>query len=161
VMDLAADYLGVTIAGLDAEGLREILFEIMPTKVSIDASESRSVVAELRAFYQFLKRAHDFDTADDCLRVLGSNAITKLQQALSDSSKFGMAKSLLMTGQTAGFDMNTKEGIEAWMRSMQGKPLPDSIQMPFGDFAPTATGRALEAAKARKKNQGKKKPKRN
>jgi hypothetical protein len=49
-----------------------------------------------------------------------------LEPALSDTSKSGMAKSLFMGGREAGFDMGSKEGIEAWMRAMQSGPLPPS-----------------------------------
>jgi hypothetical protein len=152
VMDLAADYLGCTIAGLDANGLREILFEILPRKVSIEPGAAPAIVSELRAFYEFLKRAHEFDGADGCLRVLRGGATAKLQAALSDSSRFGMAKSMLMAGREAGFDMRTQEGLDAWMLSMQGKPLPASVRTRLPGFSPAAPAKA---AKAKKKNKRK------
>jgi hypothetical protein len=62
--------------------------------------------------------------------VLGGDAVKKLEAALSDPSKFGMAKSLVMGGREAGFDMDSKEGIEAWMRVMQSQPLPASVRLP-------------------------------
>lgn len=162
VMDLAADYLGVTIAGLDADGLDEVLFEIMPRKVSIDPSEAPAIVEELRAFYEFLKRTRDFSEADDCLDVLGGDAAGELHGALSDRTRFGMAKSLVMAGQQAGFDMHTQEGIDAWMRATQGKPLPASAQLPFAGFSLPASAKGTKAKKkskrkavraARKKNR--------
>ncbi|HUG72952.1 MAG TPA: hypothetical protein VMK82_05965 [Steroidobacteraceae bacterium] len=151
VMDLAADYLGCTITGLDADGLREILFEVLPRKASIGASEAPAIVDELQAFYQFLKRAYDFSGADDCLRVLRDGAAAKLQAALSDSSKFGMAKSLFMAGREAGFDMSTQEGLDAWMLGMQGKTLPASIQMPFPGLSPAVPGKKAKAKKKSKR----------
>jgi hypothetical protein len=77
--------------------------------------------------------------------------VSVLEEALSDSRNFGMAKSLLMAGRDAGHDMSTKEGIEAWMRTMEGRPLPASLQP-----LPAHPARATTAAAARaKKNQRK------
>jgi hypothetical protein len=147
VMDLAAGYLGHTIATLGASGLREVLFELIPRKVSIEASAGRGIIEETRALYTFLKREFGLQQADACLRVLGDNAVKKLEAALSDSRNFGMAKSLVMAGANAGFDMESKEGIQAWMQSVEGKPLPSSVLLP-GLGAPQPLPK--KAAKAKK-----------
>ncbi|MEM7678436.1 MAG: hypothetical protein AAF449_20790 [Myxococcota bacterium] len=158
-MDLSADHLGHTIATLGAKDLREVLFELIPRKVSIEASKARWIVDELRAFYTFLKREFGLKQADACLRVVGTSAVKKLEAALSDSSNFGMAKSLIMAGADAGFDMASKDGIEAWMQSMQGKPLPPSIPLPGLPQSPSKKvtkakkGKRKAARKARKKNR--------
>jgi len=159
VMDLGANYIGHTIATLGTTDLREVLFELIPRKVSIEASEARWIVEEMRAFYSFLKREFGLKQADSCLRLLGSNAVKKLEAALSDSSNFGMAKSLFMAGADSGFDMQSEEGIEAWMKSIQGQPLPPSIPLPGlpqpSSKKPTKAKKdnRKAARKARKKNR--------
>lgn len=159
VMDLAANYFGHTIATLGAANLREVLFELIPRKVSIEASEARGIVDEMRALYTFLKREFGLKQADACLRLLGGNAATKLQAALSDTSNFGVAKSLFMAGAEAGFDMQSKDGVQAWMQSIQGKPLPPSIPLPgrpqpSSKKATKAKNHKRKAARnARKKNR--------
>jgi hypothetical protein len=161
VMGLAADYLGQTIATLGASELREVLFELIPRKVSIEASEARRMIEEMRAFYTFLKRQFGLEQADSCLRVLGSNAVKNLEAALSDSRKFGMAKSLFMSGADAGFDMRSRNGIEAWMQSIQGDPLMPSIPISgLGALQPSPKepakaqkNKRKAARKARKKNR--------
>lgn len=105
-----------------------------------------------------MKREFGLKKADACLRVLGPNAGKKLEAALSNASNFGMAKSLIMAGADAGFDMETKEGIEAWMQSIQGKPLPPSIPMPgkpqpASKKAAIAKNKRKSARRARKKNR--------
>jgi hypothetical protein len=130
VMDLAASHLGVTIASVGAPELREILYELLPRKVSVAASAAGDIVAECRAFFAFMKRELSLRDADACLRLLGAGAVKKLEAALSDRRNFGMAKSIMMAGADAGFDMSSTEGVEAWMREIQGKPLPSSIQLP-------------------------------
>ncbi len=149
VMDLAADYLGQTIGTLGASDLREVLFELVPRKVSVGASEAHWIVEEIRAFYAFLKREFGFEQADSCLRVLGGNAVKKLEAGLSDRSNFGMAKSLFMAGADAGFDMQSREGIEAWMESVRGKPLPSPIPFPSMG-APRQSSKKAAKAKAKK-----------
>jgi hypothetical protein len=152
VMDLAADYFSATIATLGPRELREIMFEIIPRKVSIDASEASWMIEETRAFYAFLEREFGLPQAGACRRVLGGDAVKKLEAALSDTSKFGMAKSLVMRGREAGFDMESKEGIEAWMRVMQSQPLPPSIGLP----SPRPPSRAADKGAAQaKRNQRK------
>lgn len=160
VMDFAADYFNATIATLGPRELRELVFDIIPRKVSDDASAAKWIIEELRAFYAFLKREFSLEQADACLRVLGGGAVKKLEAALSDTSKFGMAKALFMGGREAGFDMDSKAGIEAWMRATQGQPLPASVRLPsLGSSArPQAQGRAKKSArkaarKARKKSR--------
>jgi len=71
----------------------------------------------------------EFGAARDLAR-LGGDAVKKLEAALSDPSKFGMAKSLFMGGREAGFDVDSKEGIEAWMRVMHSRPLPAWVRLP-------------------------------
>ena len=162
LMDLGANFLGATVATLDASQLREVVFEIIPRKVSIKALAAGAIIAELRAFYAFLGREFGLKQANACLRVLGGDAATKLHAALSDTSQFGVAKSMFMAGHDAGFDMTSKEGIEAWMRVMQSRPLPASVRLPsFGPALPAvarAPARAKKnarkaARKARKKNR--------
>lgn len=130
VMDLAADYFNATIATLGPRELREIVFDIIPRKVSVDASAASWIIEENRAFYAFLKRELALEQADACLQVLGGDAVKRLEAALSDTSQFGMAKSLFLGGREAGFDMDSREGIEAWMRVLQSQPLPASVRLP-------------------------------
>jgi len=151
VMDFASNYFGQTIATLGASELREIIFDIIPRKVIIDASEARWVIEENRAFYGFLKREFKLKQADACLKVLSDAAIKKLESAFSDSSNFGMAKSLFTAGADAGFDMQSKKGIEAWLQAVQGKPLPPSVRFPSFDASPPSAKKAAKAKKNKRK----------
>lgn len=151
VIDLGASELGATIATLDADDLHEILFEIIPRRVSIDASEARGLVEECRAFYRFLEREFALTQAGACLRVLGDDAIDSLEAELSDSSNFGIAKSLVMAGRDAGFDMQSEEGLDTWMRSVEGEPLPSSIFIPGRDASAPSSRQGAKAKKDKRK----------
>jgi hypothetical protein len=158
VLDCAASYFGSTAATLGPRELKELLFEIVPRKVSIGAEAATEIVEECRAFYAFLQREFALEQAEACQRVLAGDAAERLAAELSDPSNFGMAKSLFMGGQQAGFDMESKEGIEAWMSSIQGKPMPPPMQMSgFPDLPPPAArARTTDKAALQKtKNQRK------
>jgi hypothetical protein len=150
VMNMGAEHLGKTIASLDADDLDEIIFELFPEKVSIDASEASWIVEENRAFFGFLKREYGFEQADACLRVLGGDAAKRLERALSDRRNFGMAKSLMMAGRDAGFDVSSREGVEAWMKQFQGGSLPPSFTQPSMPGMPSPRPKDPAAARARK-----------
>lgn len=124
VTSLATEEFGAPITALGPAELSKIVFELIPRKVSVDACDACAIIDELRAFYAFLGRAHGLERAAACLRILDGEAVDELEAALSDPSKFGMAKAVYMAGRAAGFDMHTEEGIEAAMRAMEGKPLP-------------------------------------
>lgn len=150
VMDLAAAHLDITIASLRPADLETVLYELFPRNVSVEPSAARDIVVELRAFYAFLHRAHGHSLAAGCLRVLGPDTENRLEAALADASQFDTAKALLAEGRARGFDMSSKEGIEAWMRAIQGKPLPASIRLP-GD--PVRASPARPAAGKKKRNK--------
>lgn len=151
VMELGAQYLGETIATLSADGLREVLFEVFPRKLSIDPKEAGATVDETRALYRFLQREFDLPQAKACLSVLGPTSARRLEAALADKSKYGMAKAMVMVGLDAGVDMSSQESLEAWMRSVEGKPLPPSIPLPGARVAKKAKRKAARKARKRSK----------
>jgi hypothetical protein len=147
VMDFAADYFDATIATLRPLELQQIVFEIVPHKLSIDASAARGIVAETRALFAFLKRECALAQADGCLRVLAGDAVTRLEAGLSDTRNFGAAKALLMAGREAGFATDTPEGIDAWLGSLQSKPVPASVRLP--PHEPSGSGQTARAQRKR------------
>jgi len=150
VMELAATFFEETIATLNPADLRTIIFELIPNKAVIEASEARRIIQEIRAFYSFLRREFAFEQADDYLVPLDDDAAQKLEDALSDSSNFGMAKTMFIAGRLAGFDMNTEEGTEAWKQTIEEKPIPPGVPLPSLSESPP-NGR--KAASRRTKNQ--------
>jgi len=118
LMTFAAEYVGASIGTLEPWAVREVLFDIVPRKVSVEASAAGPIIEDCRAFYRFLGRAYGLELAEECLEVLGPRAQKQLERALANPRNFGPAKALLMTGAQAGFDMESKEGIEAWVRTL-------------------------------------------
>jgi hypothetical protein len=115
IIDFGINYLSVTPPQMTPAGLREILFDIFPRKVSTDANDADDVVRELRAFWQFLQREFQLANAAACLKVLDDRAARELKKKLSDPANFGIAKSFFMMGLERGFDMTSEEGLNKWM----------------------------------------------
>ncbi len=155
VFDLAAHNFSATIATLEADELRELVFEVLPRQLSVDADAAGPIIQESRALYGFLQREGGLPQAGACLRVLEGDAVTKLEAALSDSSQFGLAKSLFMAGRVAGFDMDSKQGIEAWMRTVHSQSVPAFAEQPRArqSAARTKKKQRKAARQARKKNR--------
>jgi len=94
IMDFAFNYCSCTIATLTPSDLEEIVFFIIPRKVMIQPSDAADMIADSRAFLHFLKRAYGLHHASECLKILDETATTRLADALSDPSLFGMGKSV-------------------------------------------------------------------
>ena len=112
----AATSVGATIASLDAAGLDEVVFDIVPRKVSADVDYARPFIECLRAFYRWLGREYAHAGAPECLAVLEApDAVERLEALMADDTGFDPAKAMVMTARAAGIDPSTPEG----MREMQ------------------------------------------
>lgn len=83
LMALGAQHIGASIGTLEPWAVREVLFDILPRKVSLDASRAGALIEDCRAFYRFLAQAYGLEQADACLQVLGPRAERQLASALS------------------------------------------------------------------------------
>jgi hypothetical protein len=114
LMDYARSHHGVTVSELAPAELEDVIFEIFPRKISCLASAAHGIVAELRAFFAFLKREFALSNADSCLAVLGGDAEQRLARELANPDNYGMAKSMVMAGLREGFDVSSEEGLRTW-----------------------------------------------
>jgi hypothetical protein len=101
----------------------EVLFQIFPRKVSVEADQAAPIIAELRAFWSFLARQYSLENAREILETLDDSAVCRLHDKLADPANFGMAKSFFMMGSQAGFDMTTQEGLAAFQMLYNTKVL--------------------------------------
>jgi hypothetical protein len=93
---------------------------------------------------------------DACLRVLGKSAASRLAKEMSDPRNFGLAKSFVMMGQAEGFDLSTREGVDAWAQTSKARQagLSGASTPPKGATKAKAATRAKGATK--KENPGSK-----
>ncbi|WP_164101282.1 hypothetical protein [Candidatus Laterigemmans baculatus] len=138
-LEYGFSYRGETPPQMNRYSIEEIVFELFPRKVSTHADAAADIIAELRAFWSFLQREYKLANAATILEALDPKAEEELKAALGDSSNFGPAKSLVLMGREAGFDMSTQEGMAEFMqyynaniaaqraeRTAAEKPLPPS-----------------------------------
>jgi hypothetical protein len=121
MMEYAASYLDVTVAAMTPGHLRATLLGVFPEKLIVDASEAPAIVAELTAFFSFLKRAHRLVNMEACLRVLTPETTVLFSNAMADTTKFGLAKGVVMAGKAEGFDVSTAEGLQAWINESNAR----------------------------------------
>ncbi|MFM9964072.1 MAG: hypothetical protein ACKV2Q_22950 [Planctomycetaceae bacterium] len=180
MMRYSIDYLGETPPNMSVRDVSEVVFEIFPRKVSVNANQAGEVIAELHAFWSFLQREYQLKNATRILELLGPGAEERLHDELDDPSNFGMAKSFYMAGQQAGFDMTTQAGLNAFMHVYNSRilsnpgpssrptlpPEPARRMSIFGDDKPTtmigtrAERRAAERVKLREEKKRKRQAKR-
>src|SRR5579863_17577 len=90
MIEFGMDYLSVTPPQMTPNGLREILFDIFPRKVSTSADEADDIVHVLQAFWKFLQREFHLENAAACLKVLDEKAARELKKELSNPANFGI-----------------------------------------------------------------------
>lgn len=115
MMDYCLNYCGVTPAAMSVRNFEEVVFELFPRKVSVEAEKTPEIVAELRAFWHFVDRQYALSNARKILARFDDGAAGRLQKELANPSNYGMAKSFFMQGMKAGFDMTSQEGLDAFM----------------------------------------------
>jgi hypothetical protein len=128
MMHYAIDYMGCTPPEMTLPDFSEVLFELFPRKVSVEADQTGAIVAELQAFWRFMARQYGLDNARAIVASLDDRAATRLQDKLADPANFGMAKSFFMLGSEAGFDMTTTEGLAAFQAAYNARLLSDRLQ---------------------------------
>ena len=116
-MDYGMRFLGVDLATMRRGDIEEVLLDIFPRKVSCSPKAAPEIVAELRALWRFARRVTSLPFASECLALLDhAGLVNELQRALADTSKYGMAKSFVMQGRGAGYDMTKQADLAAFQR---------------------------------------------
>ncbi len=115
--DQAANNPGHTLAALDADGLRDVLFVHVPRTFVGDPSAARGIVDELRALYRYLDVEWGLAQAPACLDVLGGGAVERLERELADVDNWSMVKRPAMRALAAGYDLTTPQGMDEFERN--------------------------------------------
>ena len=97
--------------------LEEVVFDLFPRKVITERGDGAEIIQELRAFWRFLQRVYQLPQARQMLARLTPQAARRLERELQEPVNFGMAKSFVLMGKEAGFDMESPEGMRAWVHA--------------------------------------------
>ncbi len=120
----AITYPGVTPATMTANDLEEVIYDLFPRKVITEEGDGAEIIHELRAFWHFLERVYQLPQAPQMRARLTPQAARRLEHELQKSANFGMAKSFVLMGKEAGFDMESPEGMQAWVQAYNATVAP-------------------------------------
>lgn len=164
LLQFAATHQGRTLNVLDDRDLEELLFDIVPAKLSAGPDAARELIETARAFFVWLKAEVSFPAADDLIELLGEDAIDELEEHMRDDSNFGPAKTMVMAAMDAGVDLSN---ADAMRRFMEGRlptgpdkllqdPLYDPYSYDFGGMGAPAPPPLTQEQK-RERNRKRKK----
>lgn len=114
-LDLGLTYLGVSVDSMTVASAREILLELFPRKMSMDPRDCKKVIDELCAFWGFVDRVHQLESAKQIENAIRS-MLAEFRREMSNTDNFGMAKSLITAGVSAGFDMTSQDDIQKFIQ---------------------------------------------
>jgi hypothetical protein len=120
----AITYAGVTPATMTTGDLEEVVYDLFPRKVITERGDGAEIIQELRAFWHFVERVYHLPQAKQLLARLTPQAARRLERALQEPANFGMAKSFVLMGKEAGFDMESPEGMRAWVQAYNATVAP-------------------------------------
>jgi len=120
----AINYPGVTPPRMTANDLEEVTYSLFPRKVITERGDGAEIIQELRAFWHFLQRVYQLPQAKLILACLTPQAARRLERVLQEPTNFGMAKSFVLMGKQAGFDMESPEGMHAWVEAYNATVAP-------------------------------------
>lgn len=131
------NYPGATLPEMSVADVDEIVTELFPRKITLAEPEGADdVIPELTAFWEFLKREFHLPQADAVLEWL-RDIEPDFPGIMNDPANFGMAKSMVTMGKAAGFDMSTREGLNAFMLAYNANLFverPEAAQTPPPHF---------------------------
>src|SRR6266704_1881312 len=120
----AITYSGVTPATMTPSDLEAVVYDLFPRKVITERGDGAEIIQELRAFWHFLERVYQLPQAKPMLAHLTQQAARRLERALQEPANFGMAKSFVLMGKEAGFEMESPEGMRAWVEAYNATVAP-------------------------------------
>lgn len=121
LLDFGFNHMSVTLPNMTSSDLKEIVTGYFPGKISLRSpEEAEEAIPELIAFWEFLGREFAMDTAQSALRCLVEMQ-PSFAAIMNDFSRFGMAKSLFMQGQAAGFDMTDPHQMNAFIAAYNAR----------------------------------------
>lgn len=130
MMEYAINHVGVTPPDMTLADFEEVVFDLFPRKVSTEPESAARCIHELRAFWTFLQRQYGLANTAKILETLDDEAIVALQEKLADPANYGMAKSFVMAGMKAGYDMTTNEGSAAFMQVYNANLMASKLSAP-------------------------------
>jgi hypothetical protein len=129
-IDLAYAQEGFTLATMTKRQVEVLMEDTLPRKITLgDRSDAEDATSELAAFWTFLEREYQLKNANAISQYLNSIE-NKFPDWMFDPDRGGMAKSFVMSGMQAGFDMASQEGLNAFMTAYNAQLLQQKPDKP-------------------------------
>jgi hypothetical protein len=117
LLEYGLNYLGEVVDTMTLGSVEGFVLGHVPRKVSTQPDQAASIVFELAMFWEYLERVYQLPEANSIVAWLKSeDLVDRLAKELSDPSNFGMAKSFVMAGVEAGYDMTSQSGAAEFMQ---------------------------------------------
>lgn len=117
LLRFGVEYLGETVDDMTLDSVQEYVLDFVPRKVSADADAAAAILDELIQFWSYLNRAFEFKGAKSIVEWLSSDGlVARLRKKMSDPKNFGPAKSIVMAGRRLGYDMNSADEAQKFMK---------------------------------------------
>ncbi len=128
----------LTLTQMTKGNVQTVMEHLLPRKITLmEPAEADDAIPELVAFWTFLKREYNLRHAGAILTYLASIE-GKFTEWMFDPAKGGIAKSFIMGGMQAGFDMTTQEGLTAFQsvynQRALSEPAPESFLQKLGNL---------------------------
>ncbi len=115
LLELGRTALGRTVFDLSVEDVSTLLTDVFPNEVMLEVDDLAPLLGDLRLFFSFVGRVFDHEPARHAAAHLGDDALRALEVAVAQSTRFTKERAILAEGTGAGFDMHTREGVEAYI----------------------------------------------
>lgn len=117
LLEFGINYLARVVDEMTLGSVQEFVLAYVPGKVSTEPSSAASIIFELAMFWEYLDCVYQLPEAKSIIQWLNSDGlVAELEGDLSDSSNFGLAKSMFMTGRDAGYDMTSQAGLAEFVK---------------------------------------------
>ncbi len=126
LLEFGLNDLGETVDAMTLGSVTEFVLDYIPRKVSTQPDAADAIVCELAMFWEYLNRVYELPEAKLIIEWLSAEGmVARLKTELSDTSNYGMAKSMVMLGNKAGYDMSSEAGLSEFMMAYNRSLLSD------------------------------------
>ncbi len=102
--------------------LREILYEDIPESVIVEPKEAPNIIAQIKAFWEFIEREYQLQTAKLCLKVLNQkNIVKRLEEKMADRNLYSTVKLIAMQAIDQGVDITSNKEMSKFIEEYNAK----------------------------------------
>ncbi len=113
-LEIGLKHFRATVDSMTVADARAILLEVFPRTVSKESKDCIKVVDELCAFWHFVDRVHQLESAKKIETEIRA-MLAEFRKEMSDPKNYGMAKSIVMAAKAEGYDITSQEDMHKFL----------------------------------------------